>query len=700
MDFSLSPKRKCCVHNCKDQFLPRHRFPNPKHYSELFKRWLMILRPRNYINYTDFEIYNTFRVCERHFEAHNIIAGSRRGLKYTAIPTLYLEEIPCSSKQADEILSCSQLNVEQFNLQVPEDESHKSKQEMEAEYGIEISGSSEQFNQEAPEDTLNKRTQPMEVNSVRVIKKRRLSLLKDVGVTRSSQLDPRANLLYKKLTTWSVKMARMARKITSYKIRLQKAQLCNSEGFQKIMSQVNNYTHQFILSQIRNQERALKCRRYTLEDKILALSLYKASGKGYRLLSKIFALPHPRTLSKLLQKIPLQPGINEIIFKSLQENIRGMKKDDKICILMFDEMSIDVNVYYNRHNDIIVGIEDFGHKRSSKLADHVNLFMLRGLHRQWRQPVSFTFSSGPVTSENLKYQLTEVIKNCLEIGLDVVATVCDQGASNQAAINSLIKDTREHFLREGQENRLFGFLVNNQEIVPFYDVPHLLKGIRNNLLNKDLHFVMNNKKGIASWKHIVKFHNLDSSEPTLRLCSKLTDEHVVPEKIKKMKVSYCTQVFSYTVGSLMMRLSKWDTNDEFNLGSEVRDKADLILFLDQLFDSLNNQALRQHPGKVYRSCVTINSPHSAFWSNAVKVVESMQFFCNKRQKFVYNPSLKNLAHAIRAFMYICKILLENKKFAFVATRALIKTLLKICLVILEVIITEILIQMLLILWHQ
>uniref|UniRef100_A0A1Y1NHZ1 Transposable element P transposase-like RNase H C-terminal domain-containing protein n=1 Tax=Photinus pyralis TaxID=7054 RepID=A0A1Y1NHZ1_PHOPY len=47
----------------------------------------------------------------------------------------------------------------------------------------------------------------------------------------------------------------------------------------------------------------------------------------------------------------------------------------------------------------------------------------------------------------------------------------------------------------------------------------------------------------------------------------------------------------------------------------------------------------------------------------------MQFFCNKRQKFVYNPSLKNLAHAIRAFMYICKILLENKKFAFVATRA-------------------------------
>lgn len=45
--------------------------------------------------------------------------------------------------------------------------------------------------------------------------------------------------------------------------------------------------------------------------------------------------------------------------------------------------------------------------------------------------------------------------------------------------------------------------------------------------------------------------------PTLRLCSKLTDSHVIKEKINKMKVRNCTQVFSHTVGALMKRIVKW-----------------------------------------------------------------------------------------------------------------------------------------------
>lgn len=40
----------------------------------------------------------------------------------------------------------------------------------------------------------------------------------------------------------------------------------------------------------------------------------------------------------------------------------------------------------------------------------------------------------------------------------------------------------------------FGFEIENQEIIHLYDVPHLLKGLRNNLVSKDLHYVYENKK--------------------------------------------------------------------------------------------------------------------------------------------------------------------------------------------------------------
>lgn len=220
-----------------------------------------------------------------------------------------------------------------------------------------------------------------------------------------------------------------------------------------------------------------------MEEKILALIVLKASGKGYRLLCKLFALPSTRTLTNLLNKIPLRPGINEQLFTSLQKTVSKMKRQqDKVCILMFDELSIETSINYDKKNDFIVGVEDFGSERCAALADHANVFMLKGLFRQWKQPIVFTFSSGPIKSIKLKEIITLVIKECHRVGLEVVATVCDQGAANQAAINSLLEKTKVELQRNNLENRYFGFLVDGREIVPLYDVPHLFKGLRNNLL--------------------------------------------------------------------------------------------------------------------------------------------------------------------------------------------------------------------------
>lgn len=95
------------------------------------------------------------------------------------------------------------------------------------------------------------------------------------------------------------------------------------------------------------------------------------------------------------------------------------------------------------------------------------------------------------------------------------------------------------------------FIINNQEIVPLYDPPHLLKCVRNNLITKNLQYVTDNKSRTAKWKHIELLHKENPGYKGIRLIPKLTDNHVVPSKISKMKVKLASQLFSQTVASNM-----------------------------------------------------------------------------------------------------------------------------------------------------
>lgn len=215
---------------------------------------------------------------------------------------------------------------------------------------------------------------------------RRRKLLKEINVSRATQLTPKAKKLYRFAKSCANRMSGMQFSIKSYRTRLANAEkIARSENCQNLLSHVNESTYNFILCQIRNQKLPIRARRYTKEEKILALIVLKASGKGYRLLCKLFALPSTRTLTNLLNKIPLRPGINEQLFTSLQKTVSKMKRQqDKVCILMFDELSIETSINYDKKNDFIVGVEDFGSERCAALADHANVFMLKGLFRQWK----------------------------------------------------------------------------------------------------------------------------------------------------------------------------------------------------------------------------------------------------------------------------------------------------------------------------
>jgi len=227
--------------------------------------------------------------------------------------------------------------------------------------------------------------------------------------------------------------------------------------------------------------------------------------------------------------------------------LQKMSDIDRYCCLLFDEMSIRENVRFNQKLDCIEGYEDYGTERTCHIANHALVFMVRGLHRKWKQPVAYYFIRGSTNAGLLRKFLEDVLGACQNAGLRVVATVCDMGANNVRALQDMGATRWKPF-----------FEFQNQEIVTVYDPPHLLKCTRNLFRKYDVQFqselIHNQRPVTAKWEHILNVYQLDKSN-IVRLFYKLTDAHLAPVAQDAMKVSLAAQVMSHTVGASLNGLA-------------------------------------------------------------------------------------------------------------------------------------------------
>jgi hypothetical protein len=67
----------------------------------------------------------------------------------------------------------------------------------------------------------------------------------------------------------------------------------------------------------------------------------------------------------------------------------------------------------------------------------------------------------------------EIISQLQDIWLNVLATVCDQGPTNCAALRELCDQ------RHPRQSFYIFFLCKDKQIVAIFHVPHLLKNTRN-----------------------------------------------------------------------------------------------------------------------------------------------------------------------------------------------------------------------------
>lgn len=188
------------------------------------------------------------------------------------------------------------------------------------------------------------------------------------------------------------------------------------------------------------------------------------------------------------------------------------------------------------------------------------------------------------------------------------------------------------------KNSVIEYMIRDSVITHFYDPPHLLKSLRNNLLVKDLYHIVairefenlservkydeeDSRERVASWTDVKDFYDftLKSTQETL---PKIHDEHIKPVKLK-MKVCVAAQVFSRSYGRSMQLCSD---KKQFTREQHTRDftgTANILHFFNDVFDSLNGGGV---PIKnALKGSINKSSDHFNFWNYAIDMLNKMHF---------------------------------------------------------------------------
>lgn len=131
-----------------------------------------------------------------------------------------------------------------------------------------------------------------------------------------------------------------------------------------------------------------------------------------------------------------------------------------------------------------------GYKISSNIADHALVLMLKGIKTKKKQPILYHFCKGGTKSVDLKKVLLETIEKLNKAGIIIVATICDQATPNVSTIKKVQHETRVKYIQENKEYNSNAFGASKTKIFPLFDTPHLLKGVRNNFVTKNINKII------------------------------------------------------------------------------------------------------------------------------------------------------------------------------------------------------------------
>lgn len=212
------------------------------------------------------------------------------------------------------------------------------------------------------------------------------------------------------------------------------------------------------------------------------------------------------------------------------------------CAVSSDAMSLKKFLKYCRPKDKIYGLQQYS---APYIATHVMVIFARSIYSKWKQPICYYFIGSSMPPDEIKNILCATIQTLLAIGLRVRSLTSDQGADFFKTAKLLGVSVDHPYFEVG------GHVINF-----LFDVPHLIKSCRNNLLKSNFTWASTDGSSKrVSFKYIEKFYQIDS-ECEFRAAPKLTRQHIEPTSFERMRVCYAAQVLSHSVSSGMKVLLK------------------------------------------------------------------------------------------------------------------------------------------------
>lgn len=188
-------------------------------------------------------------------------------------------------------------------------------------------------------------------------------------------------------------------------------------------------------------------------DMMSSLTLHNLSTKTSRYLRESIKLPDISTLNSWIADINVEPGILKSVIKMVNIKRSSLLQCGKSCIISFDEMKID-----SKHSN------DKGLDTIYKPHNYVQVGIVRGIIEGQKWPLFY----------NYDWRMTKEFLLDISVIEDAVFPVCDMGGANQGLLRSLgVTEVPPNFANP----------CNDNKVHVFADVPHLLKLIKNNLVD-------------------------------------------------------------------------------------------------------------------------------------------------------------------------------------------------------------------------
>lgn len=175
------------------------------------------------------------------------------------------------------------------------------------------------------------------------------------------------------------------------------------------------------------------------------------SSASYEIVRKQFNnnLPHQKTISKwlALSDVSGETGIIQDTLNRLKKLVDSLNGEELICALIFDEMYLFKQMYFDSNKMEYVGcitypaydIDDDGNELpfdKLPIATKSIIFMLCGLNKNFQFPVMYHFVNG-MKGKPLAELIDEVVFKVSECGIKISNLTFDGDKTNLAAVKML-----------------------------------------------------------------------------------------------------------------------------------------------------------------------------------------------------------------------------------------------------------------------